>query len=424
MVNPLGYDPWLHLTAAYDHNGALHIVWDEQYGSDQSPQSVLRHWSSASGEVRPVTAALWDASAFNGVFNLNLSKLTLGVGDGSTLCGGVSNLNHLYVVYSRFGGHTPAEQGDTSALGYANGELYLNVSADGGHLWSPPINLTNTKTPNCHPGPADTLTGLPQYPDSICRSEHWASINEVVSDIDVFYISDLDAGGIAYGEGTWQLSPVMYLRLPGGTPDAPGLCPPSGPALAIGLPTPDSCGYHAPQDGAVSVTMTMMNTGNADLIGALEVTDFPGPAELSIAPDLNFGIPAGSGELTRTVTMTSNNAPPGQYDGQIAVSHNDATLPNPLPVNIRFTVAYCPCHGDPVCDGTLDVRDVVATMGRAFRGEPGLYDDPCPAQLPNLDGRADTNCDGVTDVVDVINMIDVSFRGATRTSRFCDVCGL
>jgi hypothetical protein len=116
-------------------------------------------------------------------------------------------------MYMKLGGETPAEQADTSRLGFANGELYLTGSNDGGHSWSQPSNLTNTKSPDC--------TGT--NPDSVCASEAWGTLARSVSDIDILYIRDYESG--YFGESGWTMNKVMYLSLPGGTPDAEYLCP-------------------------------------------------------------------------------------------------------------------------------------------------------------------------------------------------------
>lgn len=77
----------------------------------------------------------------------------------------------------------------------------------------------------------------------------------------------------------------------------------------------------------------------------------------------------------------------------------------------------CPCHGDPACDGQLDISDVVITIGVAFRGNAALYDPQCN-HTPG--GTSDLNCSGGTDVVDVVNIIGVAFRG--QTAQFCNPC--
>ncbi|HUU45600.1 MAG TPA: hypothetical protein VM118_07665, partial [Acidobacteriota bacterium] len=145
----------------------------------------------------------------------NISQISLGIGDGTTPCkgGATTNEDYLYVLYTKLGGETPDEMADVSARGYANGELYLAVSPNGGANWSHPVNLTNTKTPGCDA----------QLPDSTCASEAWATIARDISDIEILYIRDYEPG--AYDEGIWTMNKVMYLNIPGGTTDAEYLCP-------------------------------------------------------------------------------------------------------------------------------------------------------------------------------------------------------
>jgi hypothetical protein len=242
----------------------------------------------------------------NGGADLNLAKMTIGIGDGSTLCSGAAgtepNSDFLYVLYTQFGGTTPEEQGDSSLAGFMNGELYLTVSPNAGDNWSVPRNLTNTKSPDCQP--VELNVG--------CASEHWSSIAKVVEDIHILYIRDYDAGAAPLGEGTWSGNYAVYLRLPGGTPDAEGLCPNSVVSCA------------------------------------------------------------------------------------------------------------CLCNADPECDGVVNVLDVVAAVGVAFRSGPQLPDphDLCPV------APTDVNCDGLTNVLDVVRFVNVAFRSADPQTEFCDPCGL
>lgn len=79
----------------------------------------------------------------------------------------------------------------------------------------------------------------------------------------------------------------------------------------------------------------------------------------------------------------------------------------------------CECRADPaLCDGNLDVLDVVMTIQIAFGGAEAIPDpNPlCPVT------RTDVTCDGATDVLDVIQIINVAFRGADPTTTFCNPC--
>lgn len=341
-----GPGAWLHLTTAYDHAGILHIVFDEQEDANDNAKTAIKHWNSQRQTVKTVALGYWETPLLTGVYNLNLAKITMGIGDGSTLCqgGAESNEDYLYVLYTQFGGPTPEEQADHSLEGYYNGELYLTASATRGSTWSEPTNLTNTKTPNCNPG-RDSIGGFPERPDSVCRSEHWATIGLAVSDIDIFFISDLDAGGIPQGEGTWQMNPVHYYRIPGGTTDAQYLCPLIAPNFEASLTSDPACEYHASQAGSHIETLTIMNLGNGPLSGTITVTDFPGSPVLDVSGSPVFSIAGGGADDIRTVTMSANGAPEGLYSGLISIAHDDASEPSPKEFPIDFFVFnefFCP----------------------------------------------------------------------------------
>ncbi|HUU45598.1 MAG TPA: hypothetical protein VM118_07655 [Acidobacteriota bacterium] len=213
-ADPGGPQAWRETSVAYDHSGTLHIVFPVQREAHRTPDMAIHHWSDARGTVRSITTAYYDN---NGTWrlNLNLSQISLGIGDGATPCegGATTNEDYLYVLYTKLVGASPEEQADTSVIGYANGELYLSASPDGGNHWSLPVNLTNTKSPNCN-----SLN-----PDSVCASEGWGSIARDVSDIEIQYLRDYEAGTMH--ESWLTLNTVMYLSFPGGTVDAPLLCP-------------------------------------------------------------------------------------------------------------------------------------------------------------------------------------------------------
>lgn len=342
--DPNGPQAWGHISTAYDNSGTLQVVWDEQREANRTSDVAIRHWNSSLQSINTVALAYWPGEFITGAYSLKLSKVTLGVGDGGTVCEGQPNNNFLYVLYTRFGGPTQQEEADHSALGYYNGELYLNVSADRGLSWSPPRNLTNTKTPYCHPGPADTVSGLPQRPDSVCRSEHWATIGMAVSDIDVFFISDLDAGGVAQGEGSWFLNPVHYMRIPGGSANAPVVCPTSGPYISAILDSDPECEFHTPP-GTIKndVVLTIENVGNAGLNGAVSV--LPGSPWLSVTGGGAFVLGAAEPALSLPVAMDASALSAGGYSGTIRITHSDTLQPSPIDIPVYFVVAnnwYCP----------------------------------------------------------------------------------
>lgn len=341
-----GNGAWLHISVTYDNSSVLHVMWDEQHDANDDALTAIRHWNSSRNTIRPVALNYAETPLLTGVFNLNLAKVTMGIGDGGTVCGGGTNNNYVYATYTKFGGTSLAEQEDASLEGRYNGELYLSVSNSGGNTWAPPVNLSSTKTPNCNPGAADTATGIPQRPDSVCRSEHWATIGRMVDDIDIFFVSDRDAGGIPQGEGTWQLNPVHYLRIPGGTANALHVCPVIAANYEAFVSTTAECEYHAPQAGSANETFTLINLGNATMSGTITVTDFPGAPTLTLSGGGGaYSIPAGNPDIVKTVTMASNGAAEGLYNGQISVTHNDASKTSPQNYPIAFFVFnqfFCP----------------------------------------------------------------------------------
>lgn len=330
------------IAATYDNSGNRYIMWTESRSGTSPQQTAIRYRRNST--YRTVGYGYWDNPVSNGRYDRNLSKLTLGVGDGATSCGGVANDKRLYVLYTQFGGLWPAERDDHSSTGFMNGELYLTVSDNNyGLYWSPPINLTNTKTPDCYPGIADTLTGHPEYPDLVCRSEHWASIGRTVHDIDVVYVSDLDAGAAVLGEGTWQLNEMKYLRLPGGTADAPYLCPASAPNFAVVCPTPIAADNFTLSPGEIiRPAMRLENLGTASVDGSISVT--MGTTWLSALPTGPFSFSSGQGRLD-TVRIDATGLSPGTYHGEIEITHTDPTKPSPYVCGVDIVVrpgATCP----------------------------------------------------------------------------------
>lgn len=77
----------------------------------------------------------------------------------------------------------------------------------------------------------------------------------------------------------------------------------------------------------------------------------------------------------------------------------------------------CDCHADPICDGVIDIVDVITMINEAFRGAASQTDPGCTHI-----SRADVDCDCAVSVTDVVRVIDVAFRGADPGSKFCDGC--
>jgi hypothetical protein len=414
-----GPQAWPDMSAAYDHDGNLHIVYLEQRSANYTSRVSIKHWDKNSGTIHAAATADWELWLGPIVAPLDFAWISLGIGDGSTACnnGSTTIRNYLYVTYSAFAGLTAAEYNDMSAGGYWNGELYLVASADGVN-WSTPQNLTNTKTPNCNPSSG--------FPDSVCRSEVYASIGENVSDIDIFYVSDLDAGAAPQGEGTWQPNPMMYLRFPGGTLNAPYLCPPFQSHFAAALDTASGCGLYSQPGKTDTTALHLSNTGNTPLTGKITITYAGGDqcAEPWVSVNgrmdtLSFVIAPGVLDTAFQVVMQADTLPgqlPAHCTAVLKIAHNDPSQTSPQDVTIPFAISPCLCHADPWCDHATDVLDVIRTIGVAFRGEAAESDSPCAFE------RTDVDCSGASDVVDVVHMTSVAFRGQNAATEFCHPC--
>ncbi|HEX9751351.1 MAG TPA: hypothetical protein VGB22_08735 [candidate division Zixibacteria bacterium] len=325
-----GPQAWAHISIAYDHDAVLHLVWDEQRYADGIAHDVaIRHWDDSRQTMDRVARGYYQ-NGHNPPGDLNLTKITLGIGDGSAFCTefGSSNENFLYVLFTKNCGESPAERADYSRYGYCNSELYINGSHDGGATWSKPVNLSNTKTPDCHTSD----------PGSVCASEVMASIARDISGqegIDILYLFDLEAGPSIPGEWATTINPVKYLNLPGGN-DAPFVCPLLAPSLDVLLEQTAECEYHAPSGGGLTIALEIDNGGNAPLNGSVMVMQ--GGSWLSVAPGGPFALQPADPPLLIEVTMDASSLPNGYYAGEIQITHDDTLIADPQVYPIEFFV--------------------------------------------------------------------------------------
>lgn len=75
----------------------------------------------------------------------------------------------------------------------------------------------------------------------------------------------------------------------------------------------------------------------------------------------------------------------------------------------------CNCHGDPVCDGAIDIFDVVRAIGIAFRGDDPITESSCPRETTDID------CNSQTDAMDVVNFVNIAFHEADPAG-ICSPC--
>lgn len=146
--------------AIYDYDDNLHIMWNAQYVTDDgfSDRVFLYHFSDGViDEVTRYDMPQTDSCQF-GPQNLAINKASMEFDTPGA----------LFTVYTRF------DTADCSRAGQANGELYMQYSADGGHNWYDPVNLTNSHTPDCDTGE--------------CASDEFPSLADVIDgNINVFY---------------------------------------------------------------------------------------------------------------------------------------------------------------------------------------------------------------------------------------------
>jgi len=181
------------VAAIYDYNDNLNIVWNANTFSGDTAiywHNDLMHFSTGTGTINMINSSpdAWPAAGCDfGAWNRPISKMSMGVQQAG---------GYVFVAYTAF-----FDSLDCSAGGYANGEIYMQYTADGGSSWSQAYNLTNSPTPNCIPGD--------------CDSDHWSALaDRVDEDLHIIFIEDKDAGGIPQTEGQITTNPVKYLKVP------------------------------------------------------------------------------------------------------------------------------------------------------------------------------------------------------------------
>jgi len=253
---------FVDIAGGFDSEGRLHLVYTnpgyDPVGPVSTPQCDLLHWhegTPGSNDNAVVSgsapggfvggqdafwhtvsrATSWTCAGSPGVWNRYISKPGIAFGDGSTLCGGNSNLDYLYITYTMFGWICSADRADASQSGYQNGNIWLSISDDLGISWGLRECLTTTsgtvsgnyadppsRSAGCNCAPATPTAPNPQCP-APCLSEHWSSTAAMVNGmLHLLYVGDLDAGGsYPYFEGNWTRNDIMYLPISG----AADLCP-------------------------------------------------------------------------------------------------------------------------------------------------------------------------------------------------------
>lgn len=317
--------PYADLTGMYTSDGCFHLVWSSlpynEAAATYSQLGNLEHWDDCNDCFSTLIATdNYDPDCGGpGRWNTNAAKPNLAE------CGG-----KLYCTYTYF--KDDESLPDCSAGGWANGELYLQVSTTGGVTWGPPTNLSNTPDNGCLAGD--------------CESEHWASTVMYGDSLYIFYVGDTDAGGWAAGssgfEGTGQEDPMMFYVHPCIEMDA-----------YVDLKaTPNSIGY--PFRTAVSTqtdtTVQLLNVGNTGASFTTSISYISGSGWLDVAPSSGV-VPAGCWN-TEDLTLTATGpAPEGLYEATVTVNYPSGSLDIDvdfysfddfcLPTHVRLRTPYC-----------------------------------------------------------------------------------
>ncbi len=324
LPNGLAYTD---LTAMFDTNGKLHIVWntalrDVAAGEGCSPdasRSRIWHWDDGpSGCITIVYDASTPGKDNNpGVWNLSASKPNISECNGK-----------FYVSFTRFGADASGDYNlDNSAGGFANGEIFLTASTSDGVTWGEAINLTNSPSPDCEAGD--------------CDSDHWPTMAIYSSDsVHIEYVNDKDAGGWAGGaqaEGVGTDNPVNYLAYDCFTPA--GYC-------NVGF-TPNSIGYPmwiAPNDGSTgctgdidtTFTISLVNVGNQNTTYTITESSDPDNIIAGIT-NSSASLPAGCGNTAEAVVTLGPVASEGVYNAEISIDACGTTI-GTIPIQL---FVYC-----------------------------------------------------------------------------------
>jgi hypothetical protein len=268
------------LSALYGTDDYLHVIYDAREVIPVAGGTYthfygcrLFHYSNdpaqAADPIRVVADANWDLPQQNfchgGAWNeMSIVKMSISECNGK-----------FYAFYTQYNDirngidndcHQDAFTGGQPST--ANGELYVNVSDNGGFNWDLQRNLTNTRTPGC-----DHEAATPYY----CGADMWMSaarfgmqvvtgdftgVDVIIPEggtegdyyIDVIYVNDEYPGGCVQDAGQWTYNPVKWFRVP---------CVDPVPAPVISL-SPSDIGdpTWTKPDTPLDTTIRIENIGN------------------------------------------------------------------------------------------------------------------------------------------------------------------
>ncbi|MFH1891440.1 MAG: hypothetical protein ABIK83_02005 [Candidatus Zixiibacteriota bacterium] len=430
-TDELEHKAYIDLSALYDHNGVLHVVWSTPIYEPDSTEpcrplysSRLWHWDNSGNCI----ALVYDAEhprchcpEGTGAFNVSIAKMNI----SECYSTGEAEFG-LFVSFTRFGAHTvPGDDdisSDCSDDGFSNGDIFITASSDGGTTWNhdasangsegdgtpwitgSAIDLTNTLTDNCD--------------RDFCHSEHWASMTKYSEDfLHIAYVDDNDAGtGIRGNEGAITNNAYKYTRYSWFKPAPVCSLVLTESLFDIMIAPYDSTGcINQYQD---TIGFEIMNFGN-------QTVDYLASADSSwIHPGTSPGTIETGCDPTTTLQFTVGPIPePGYYGSTIAVEYTcidgNGTLFVAVNVQViceRDSVQVGCTPGDAEESGTVDIDDVVYCINYIFTGGPSPHPDLC---------CADANASCAIDVDDVVYLIGYIFTGGAAPQESCspDNCG-
>jgi len=127
----------------------------------------------------------------------------------------------------------------------------------------------------------------------------------------------------------------------------------------------------------------------------------------------------GDGTLAAAMNYAAGDRPQSVFAADLD-GDNDADLAvvNAYSDNVSVLIncappCPCPCHGDPVCDGLLNIIDCVVVADVLMGRTPPTTDPGCAYE------RTDVSCNGTTDLLDLIKFINVVFYAGDPATQFC-----
>ncbi len=201
-----------------DHENIVHVAFTAPgyffYEGTITYTAYIFHWDNATNDV----SVLADGTFWNfvqpGAWQRQVGRPSM-YQDPETKI-----LWCVFQSYGEEGWYDPVDstQYDRSDDGFSNGEIMVVASPPNGdeagqdwygHLWTKPVNITNSWGTNGEQTPNNQLVA------GECRNERepTLSLNNDGAYLHINYVLDLDAGFVVQEEGEYTNNPVVYHRV-------------------------------------------------------------------------------------------------------------------------------------------------------------------------------------------------------------------